>query len=77
MRHAIVLDGVRERFCDVLLPDEILEGLWAPLSGYDLVAHLEVFSRTRSVLVRARKHILLNISDFDLPLRAKTEQLTL
>jgi hypothetical protein len=26
----------------VLLPDKILERLWAPLAGYDLVAHLSV-----------------------------------
>jgi hypothetical protein len=50
MRHAIVLDGIRQRFRYMLLPDKILEGLRAPLSGYDLVAHGEIFNRECSAL---------------------------
>ena len=44
MRNAVILDGVFQRFGYMLLADEIVECLRAPLAGYDLVAHLRVFS---------------------------------
>jgi len=62
VRHAVVPDCIRKRFRDVLLSHEILEGLWAPLSGYDLVAHLEVFSRKCSVFSPKQKSTFLSIS---------------
>jgi hypothetical protein len=44
VRHAVILDRVFQRLGDVLLADEIIERLRAPLAGYDLVAHWKVLS---------------------------------
>ena len=55
MRNAIILDGIFQRFRYVLLADEIVESLRAPLAGYDLVAHGRVFSSQFSVLSKDKK----------------------
>jgi hypothetical protein len=49
VRHAVVLDRVLQRLGYVLLADEIVKRLRAPLAGYDLVAHGKVFSFQFSV----------------------------
>src|SRR5260370_3655621 len=43
VRHAVILDRVSKRLGYVLLADEIVKRLLAPLAGYDLVAHGKVF----------------------------------
>jgi len=72
VRHAVILDRVFQCFCYVLLADEIVKRLRAPLAGYDLVAHLRVLSDSFSVLSEYKKpHSFSNISTSDLRLTTK------
>src|SRR6266566_3463691 len=72
VRHAVILDRVFQCFCYVLLADEIVKRLRAPLAGYDLIAHLRVLSDSFSVLSEYKKpHSFSNISTSDLRLTTK------
>src|SRR5262249_34903352 len=57
VRDAAALDRVRDRGRDVLLPDEVLERLRAPLAGEDDVAHARGHYHDRTVGVDAAKMI--------------------
>jgi len=50
VRHAVILNRVFQCLGYVLLADEIVKRLRAPLAGYDLVALGKVFSYQFSVL---------------------------
>ena len=54
VRHAVILDRVFQRLGYVLLADEIVKRLRAPLAGYDLVAHGKVFSCQFSVFSKEK-----------------------
>jgi hypothetical protein len=73
MRHAVVFDRVFKRFRYVLLADQIVERLRAPLAGYDLVAHLLVFSL--SFLAKQKSSIILELLTSDIRSKNKNRQL--
>src|SRR6266567_1446864 len=52
--HTVILDRVLQGFGYVLLADEIVERLRAPLAGYDLIAHGKVLSRQFSVFSKQK-----------------------